>query len=90
MIVEALLTLVKGLLLLLLAPFHIPALPENVASVLATVSDYLSSGLGILATFTHLHFLLVLFWIAFGIEAAFLVYKFVIWIIRKIPAASIE
>jgi hypothetical protein len=90
MIIQALLSLVKGLLLLLLLPFHIPSLPSNVETVLASVASYLSAGLGIFATFAHLHYILVLFWAAVGIEAAFLVYKFILWIIRKIPAVSIE
>lgn len=90
MIIEGLLGLVSSLLSLLLYPIHIPPLPDSVASILSQASVYLGDGLGIFAAFTHFSFLMSLFAIVVVIDAAMMVYKFVRWVLQKIPMASIE
>lgn len=90
MIIEALLTLIKRLLELLLAPIQIPDLPDSVQSVISQAMTYLLDGLGIFAAFTHYQFLMALLALVIVIEAAMLVYKFVLWVLKKIPAAGIE
>lgn len=87
MIVTAILNLVAGLLGLLLSPLHIPALPEGVSSVMSTGMSYVRDGLTLIAAYTHWGFLCALFFAAVAIEAAMLVYKFVMWIIKKIPVS---
>lgn len=90
MIVSALLSLIKGLLSLLLKPIDIPELPSEVQSVFARALGYLSDGLGIFAAFTHYSYLMTLFGIVLVIQAAMLVYKFVRWVLKKIPMAGID
>lgn len=90
MIIEALLTLIKKLLELLLSPIQIPDLPDSVQSVITQAMAYLLDGLGIFAAFTHYQFLMALLALVIIIEVAMLVYKFVLWILKKIPAAGIE
>lgn len=87
MIVAALLNLVSGLLGLLLSPLHIPALPEGVSSAMSSGMSYVRDGLTLVAAYTHWDFLCALFVAAIAIEAAMLVYKFVMWIIKKIPVS---
>ena len=90
MLIEGLLTLISWLLGLLLTPIHIPELPENVhAAIIWAVSKFVD-GLSIFAAFTHFSFIMTLFGIVVIIDAAFLVYKVVLWILKKIPMASIE
>ena len=90
MILEGLLSVIQTLLEALLAPIHIPDLPATVENVISQAMTYLLDGLGIFAAFTHYQFLMALLAIVVIIEAAMLVYKFVLWILKKIPVAGIE
>lgn len=90
MIIEGLLSVIKKLLTLLLSPIDIPSLPSGVQQVIAKAMNYIIDGLGIFAAFTHYQFIMALTAIVLVIEAAFLLYKFVLWLLRKVPAAAIE
>ena len=90
MILEGLLTVIQKLLEVLLAPIQIPDLPPSVQDIITQAMTYLLDGLGIFAAFTHYQFLMALLAIVIIIEAAMLIYKFVLWILKKIPAAGIE
>ena len=90
MIINGLLTVILRLLQLLLTPIDIPDLPPEVASIFSTALGYLQSGLGIFAAFCHFNYIMTLFSAVVVIEAAMLVYKFIRWVLQKIPMASIE
>ena len=90
MLIEGLLSLIGWLLGLLLTPIDIPDLPPEVHAAIQWAMSKLVDGLGIFAAFTHFSFIMALFAIVVIIEAAFLIYKFVLWVIKKIPMASIE
>lgn len=90
MIIEGLLSVIKKLLTLLLSPIDIPSLPSGVQEVISKGMNYIIDGLGIFASFTHYQFIMALISIVLVIESAFLLYKFVLWLLRKVPAAAIE
>lgn len=90
MIIEGLLNLLSSLLGLLLTPIDIPSLPPEVATTLSAMYGYLADGLGIFAAFTHFSFLITLFGIVIVIDVAMLLYKFIRWVLQKIPMAGIE
>lgn len=90
MIIEALLDLVYSLLDLAVLPFHIPVLPEEAYNVMDDVSEYIEFGLGFLASFTHLQYLLTLFSVVIAVESGFFIYKLVMWILKKVPIANIK
>lgn len=90
MILEALMGLMYGLLDWLTAPFNIPLLPQEISVVLQTVLDYLQVGFGILANYTHLDYLFVLYGIVLAFDGGLLAYKFVMWVLRKIPVLGIK
>ena len=90
MIIEGLLSLVRNLLELLLAPIQIPDLPESVQGVISQAMTYLLDGLGIFCAFTHYQFLITLLALVIIIDASMLIYKFVRWVLKKVPAAGIE
>lgn len=85
MIVKALIGMLSGLIEWITAGLNIPGLPPEVAQVAAQVTQYLVTGLQIVANFTHLDYLLVLFGVVIAVDAGMLVYKFIMWIIKKIP-----
>lgn len=84
MIIELLLTLLKNVLGLLLV-FEVPQLPPEVTGYVDTFFGYLETGASILANYTPLGYLLTLFGVILAVDGAILIYKFVMWIIRKIP-----
>lgn len=90
MIVNALIDMLYGLIDWLTSGLNIPALPDEVMQVAASVTEYLVMGLKFIANYTHLDYLLVLFGIVAAVDAGMLVYKFVMWVLRKIPMLGIE
>lgn len=90
MIIMGLLNLLMILLNALLTPIDIPDLPAGVAGALTWATTKLLQGLSIFAAFTHFSFLITLLKIVLIIDAAMLVYKFVRWILQKIPMTSVE
>ena len=90
MIIEALINLIYKVFELLTSPIHIDKLPESVSNALSTGLEYISAGFGVVGQFTHLPYLLVLFGIIMAVDLAFLVYKVVMWVIKKIPFLGIE
>lgn len=90
MIISGLLNLIKLLLTALLSPIHIPDLPQNVNTLLNQAVGYMVDGLGIFAAFTHFSYIMALLAIVLIIEGAMLLYKFIRWVLKKIPMANIE
>lgn len=90
MIVKGLLDLLYGIFDVLTLPISIPGIPDGVKEIIATALDYITSGVGILAQFFDMNYLLGLFSIVIIIEGAVLVYKFVMWVLKKIPMLGIE
>lgn len=89
MLIELLLSFLLRLLNTLLM-FEIPQLPLEVHSYIDTFFSYLESGASILANYTPLPYLLTLFGLIVAIDVALSVYKFVMWILKKIPMLGIE
>lgn len=90
MLIETLLTVLYNVFSLLTSPISIPQLPENVTTALTTFFDYLQAGVGILAAYTHIGYLLTLFGIIIAVDIGIQLYKFVMWVIKKIPFLGIE
>lgn len=90
MIIELILTALFNVFKLLTSPINIPTLPSNVQVFLNQAFDYISAGVGILANYTDLGYLLVLLGVVIGIDIGIAIYHFVMWVIRKIPMLSMS
>lgn len=90
MLIEALLNHWVNLFSILFAPIDIPPLPDEAREIMDQVLSYLKTGFQLLANWTHLDYLLVLFGIMVGVDAAILIYNLVMWIIKKIPMLGME
>ena len=90
MIIKALLELLYSVFSVLTLPISIPGIPDEIKTVLATALDYMTSGVGILSQFFDLNYLFMLFSLFLIIEGALLIYKLVMWVLRKIPMLDIE
>ena len=90
MIIEGLLNVIKSLLTLLLSPIDIPSLPNDVPIIIQTALGYITDGLGLAAYLTHWSYIRTLVIASLAIEGAMLLYKFILWILKKIPMAAVE
>ena len=90
MIIEMFLNVLYSIFSLLTSPINIPSLPDNVHNILTDIFSYVSAGVGILANYTDISYLLVLLGLVVAIDIGISIYHFVMWVIRKIPVASIS
>lgn len=89
MIITGLLNVIYFILDKLLI-FSIPELPAQAQGYIDTLFDYMVGATGIVANYTPLGYLLILFGIILAVDVAILLYKFVMWILRKIPVLGIS
>lgn len=90
MIIELLLTAFFNIISLLFAPINIPSIPVEVFIYIRSFISYIATGKAILSMFVPIDYFLVLFGIVIIIEAAILIYHFVMWILKKIPMVNIK
>lgn len=90
MIIEALMQVVYRLFAILTSNINIPPLPEGISDIMSEVLGYLETGMALLANYTDLGYLLVLFGVIIAVDVGVLLYKLVMWIIRKIPMVGIS
>lgn len=90
MIIEMLLDLLYGIFNLLTTPINIPDLPPQAMSYIDSMFNYITAGAGILANYTPLSYLLVLFGVILAIEIGLKLYHFVMWIVKKIPMLNVS
>lgn len=92
MIIKALLDLVYTLVNALLV-FELPQFPSTVTDVLSSLSGYMVAGISILRAFlgdTCMSMLAVLLGLVLAMNAAYLTYSLVFWVLRKIPMFSVK
>jgi hypothetical protein len=89
MLIELLLSLIYTIFDKLMI-FNIPQLPEQVQTYINSLFDYLVSGASILANYTPLGYLMTLFGVIVSVDIGINVYKFVMWILKKIPMINIK
>lgn len=89
MIIELLLDALYGIMSTLMV-IEIPSLPTEVQGYIDTAFDYIVAGAGIVANYTPLDYLMILFGLLLAIDAGIMVYHFVMWIIKKIPMAGMS
>ena len=90
MIVLILITAFLGLIAAYLLIIVFPGLAPAVTSALDAVVYYLGQAMGIVWVFVPQTITVTLMTLAVAIEVIVLGYKFVMWILRKIPMAGIE
>lgn len=92
MIITALINLIFGLLSVLLV-FNLPQLPDSFMTILNTIKDYLVGGVGLIRAFvgdTAMGVIAVCLQLVIFLNAAYFLYSFVFWVIKKIPMLNIR
>lgn len=92
MIISALVNLIYGLLSLLLV-FDLPQLPDTFVTLLGTIKDYLVGGVGLIRAMvgdTAMGVIAVCLQLVIFLNAAYFLYSFVMWVLKKIPMLNIR
>lgn len=90
MIIQGLLDVVYTLISLLTSPINIPSMPDGVQNFISEALEYIRLGLGLLVNWTDLGYLLTLFGLVLAVDVGLLLYKAVMWFLRKIPMLGIK
>lgn len=92
MIIEKVLDVIYNLFDLMLV-FDLPSMPSSVSSYISDVIGYVTSGINLLSGFigsSAVVYCSTLLIVVISIESTYLIYKFVMWILKKIPFLGIE
>lgn len=90
MIIENLCDKIFNLIFVVIGVFDVPPHPEETTSYLTTATELFQNGINLLNTFMPMKYMLVCLGIIIGIDVAVMVYKLVMWIIKKIPMLGIS
>ena len=88
MIIKLLLNLI--IKIISLVPFNIPNFPASVSTYLDTFKGYLQDGIGFIKFFLPWDYVILLLKIILSIVLALEIYKFVMWVVRKIPMLNVK
>lgn len=92
MIIKALLDLIYSVLSLLLV-FELPKFPDSIMNVMGQFPQYIGTGLSVLRAFIGgeaMGILGILLGLVLAMNAAYLVYSLVFYVIRKIPMLNVR
>lgn len=92
MIITGLINLIYGLLSVLLV-FDLPVLPATVTTLLDQISGYFVGAVGLLRALvgdTAMGVIALCFQLVLLLNAAYLLYSLVFWVIKKIPMLNIR
>ena len=90
MIIEMFLNALYNIFDTLTSFISIPPFPDEVLNYLTTFCDYINAGAGILSAYTPYYYLATLFGVIVAVDVGIKIYHFVMWVLRKIPVASIS
>lgn len=90
MIIKLFLDAIYAVFKVLTSAINIPSLPHEVQSFLTQALEYITTGIGILANYTDIGYLMILLGIIVSIDIGIGIYHLVMWVIRKIPMANIS
>lgn len=90
MIIQALIDIIYSVFSILTLPISIPAMPDSVKQFIGTALDYITSGIALVGNFVDMAYLLSLFGIIIAVDVGMLLYKLVMWVIKKIPMLGVS
>lgn len=85
MILSFILDVIYSLFSFLTTPINLPDMPSSVSRAMEQMLGYIEAGVGVLSAYTPYSYLVSLFAIVVAVEVGISIYKFVMWVIKKIP-----
>lgn len=90
MIIGLLLELMLGLFSVLTAGISIMQVPVEALQAGHTALEYMVFGLQFLNNYVDVPFLMTLFSVILGVDTGFMIYRFCMWVTKKVPMIGIE
>ena len=90
MIIELLINLIYVVFSALTLVIKVPGMPVKVIEIMATVVDYITSGIAVVSNFIDMSYVLILFSLVAIVDVAVMLYHVIMWVLRKIPILGIE
>ena len=90
MILESILNLISGLIKLVFGWINLPDMPSSVTSIIDELFGYIRGSMGLLGVFVDLNMVKVLLPVLLIVINFEHVWKFTMFIVRKIPFLGIE
>lgn len=90
MIIESLLNMIVGLVKILLGWINLPGTPDKVKAALDYLLQCISDGIGFIGIVVDLQFLKIVIPLVLVISNFDKVYKFTMWIVKKIPFLGMQ
>ena len=90
MVIKLCMQLVLWIMGLIFQGLSLLPLPDNIYDIMDTIWEYIAEGASVVAAYTHYQYLLLL--LSFVISFSLLLngYRFVMWVLRKIPFWGID
>lgn len=90
MLIDLLLSGIYGFINFALGGVNLPTFPDEFMGYVDTAVEYLQTGLTILGNYVDLNYVKLLVEMFIALWLAFELYKFIMWILRKIPILNIK
>lgn len=92
MIISGLLNLIYSVLSFLLV-FELPNMPDTILAILNQITGYFQTGIQVISVFigsTAIGVIALLIQLVIFLNAAYFLWSFVFWVIRKIPMLNVR
>ncbi len=90
MIIESILNRFWFFIVSIFEEIHFPALPHIVKDMFSQLVEIVTNAVALVGVFIHIPTAMALLGITFTIVGAEFIYRLVMWILRKIPLASLD
>lgn len=90
MLIEILLNIVLAFLRVVLLPLQIDNIPQDVLTIFATLTGYLIDGARVVCAYIHVTYFALLLGIVIAVNTLINGYRFLMWVLRKIPFFGID
>ena len=90
MIIQGLLNVVKFLINIIFGWIHLPAVPDQIVSIVDRILLYVKSGLGLLWLFVPFELVKAMIPLVIAVVNFDKLYSFAVWVLKKIPMLGIE
>lgn len=90
MIIEMFLDVIYTVFEFLTRIIDIPDIPEQAQEYINWITAYFAIGAKIVAAYTPYEYLLILFGVVMAVDVGVMIYHLVMWILQKIPFASVQ
>lgn len=90
MIIQGFARLIYNLISFFTADLTIPKMPSEIFTSLEHFVDYVTASMGIVAAYCDLSYVMFLFKTIISIDLTIMAYRFIMWVLKKIPFIAIS